>query len=87
VIYTSALPRENLSPFDQMRLWGRSRMSALWLYQLWLAVECDAWIGQRASNWNRIIDELRCVLVDKCDKTFVELMISAPHEWAGYVVH
>ena len=85
MVYTSAIERENLSPFEQMAQFGRSHMSTLWLLQLWLAVECDAWIGQRASNWNRMIDELRCVLVDKCDKTFIEL--SPPNEWVGYLVH
>jgi hypothetical protein len=84
VIYTSKIPRENVGPHQQMDMFGRSRMSALWLLQLWLAVECDAWFGQRASNWNRMIDEARCVLVDKCDKTFVEL--SPPNEWNGYLV-
>jgi hypothetical protein len=68
-----------------MAQFGRSRMSVLWLLQLWLAVECDAWIGQRASNWNRMIDEMRCVLADKCEKTFIEL--SPPNEWNGYLVH
>jgi hypothetical protein len=33
------------------------------LLQLTLALEADAWIGTRGSNWNRLIDELRCVWV------------------------
>ncbi len=36
------------------------------LPQLTLALEADAWIGTRGSNWNRLIDELRCGWVDKC---------------------
>lgn len=27
--------------------------------QLLMALECDAWVGTRGSNWNRLIDELR----------------------------
>jgi hypothetical protein len=43
------------------------------LLQLTLALEADAWIGTRASNWNRLIDELRCVWVDKCLHPYVEV--------------
>jgi hypothetical protein len=43
------------------------------LLQLTLALEADAWIGTRGSNWNRLIDELRCVWVDKCPHPYVEV--------------
>lgn len=43
------------------------------LLQLTLALEADAWIGTRGSNWNRLIDELRCVWVDKCQHPYVEV--------------
>ena len=84
VIYTSSIPRANTSPNRQLQLFGRSNMTMIWLLQLWLAVECDAWVGQRNSNWNRLIDEMRCVLVDKCDHIFIEL--GDYREWDGYRV-
>ena len=32
-----------------------------------------ALVGTRNSNWNRLIDELRCVWVDKCHHPYVEV--------------
>jgi hypothetical protein len=43
------------------------------LLKLTLALEADAWVGTRNSNWNRLIDELRCVWVDKCHHPYVEV--------------
>jgi hypothetical protein len=43
------------------------------LLQLLMSLEADSWIGTRASNWNRLIDELRCVWVDKCQKMYTEV--------------
>ena len=43
------------------------------LLQLVMSLEADAWIGTRASNWNRMIDELRCIWVDKCPNIYVEV--------------
>ena len=43
------------------------------LMQLTMATECAAWVGSRGSNWNRIIDERRCVLLPKCSAPFVEV--------------
>jgi hypothetical protein len=43
------------------------------LLELVLALEADAWIGTRASNYGRLIDELRCVWVDKCLQPFREV--------------
>jgi hypothetical protein len=43
------------------------------LLQLTLALEADAWISTRGSNWSRLIDELRCVWVDKCQHPYVEV--------------
>ena len=44
-----------------------------YLLQLLMALEADAWITTRGSNWNRIIDELRCIWVDKCAHPVVEI--------------
>jgi hypothetical protein len=43
------------------------------LLQILMALEADTWVGTRGSNWNRLIDELRCVWVDKCTNTFIEV--------------
>lgn len=43
------------------------------LLQLLMALEADAWVGTRGSNWNRLIDELRCVWVNKCAHVYVEV--------------
>lgn len=43
------------------------------LMQLTMALEADAWIGTRESNWNSLIDHLRCVWVDKCLQPYVEV--------------
>jgi hypothetical protein len=43
------------------------------LLQLTMALEADAWIGTRFSNWGRMIDGLRCVWVDKCKHSYVEV--------------
>jgi hypothetical protein len=48
--------------------------------QLLMALEADAWIGTRGSNWNRLIDELRCVWVDKCHHIYSEVGSTEPNE-------
>jgi hypothetical protein len=48
------------------------------LAELMLALEADAWVGTRGSNWNRLIDELRCVVVDKCHGVFKEVGDTPP---------
>jgi hypothetical protein len=52
------------------------------LLQLLMALEADAWVGTRGSNWNRLIDELRCVWVDKCQGVYVEVgTIPLDYSW------
>ncbi len=60
VMYLSKLQRMNTGPSEQLAKFGRTGLSVQWLYQLFLALECDVWIGTRNSNWNRLIDEMRC---------------------------
>ena len=43
------------------------------LMQLTMTTECSAWVGSRGSNWNRIIDERRCVASPKCAAPFIEV--------------
>ena len=63
----------------QMSEWDRSRNGMQrkiilgHILQLFMALEADAWIGTRGSNWNRLIDELRCVWIDKCQNMYVEV--------------
>jgi hypothetical protein len=45
----------------------------LHLLQLYMSLEADAWVGTRGSNWNRLIDELRCVWVPKCPNPYVDV--------------
>ena len=63
VMYLSKLQRMNTGPSEQLAKFGRTGLSVQWLYQLFLALECDVWIGTRNSNWNRLIDEMRCALL------------------------
>jgi hypothetical protein len=53
------------------------------LLQLLMSLEADAWVGTRGSNWNRLIDELRCVWVDKCPHAYLEVGGPVPgvYDW------
>ena len=51
----------------------RSYSTRTHLWQLLMALEADAWIGTRISNWNRLIEELRCIWVPKCPLPYVEV--------------
>ena len=64
------------------------------LLQLLLALECDAFVGWRASGWNRLIDALRCVWVPKCKHPYTdvgrnsyikpgEALMDDPYSWMG----
>ena len=65
----------NSTPGEEGRFYGH-------LLQLLMALEADAWIGTRASNWNRLIDELRCVWVDKCGGAYVVVGALPPGKYA-----
>jgi hypothetical protein len=49
------LPRINSNGLDQItRLpLAKGFLTRAWLLQLLMALECDAWVGTRGSNWNR----------------------------------
>jgi len=51
----------------------RGQLCRRHLLELLMALECDAWIGTRSSNWNRLIDELRCIWVPKCSHPYLEV--------------
>jgi hypothetical protein len=57
----------------------RAKLIRIVLMQLLMALECDAWVGTRESNWNRLIDELRCIWVPKCKQPFVEVGVYGTH--------
>jgi hypothetical protein len=70
------VPRINSNGADQLEKIStikRGVLTHIWWLQLFMSLECDAWIGTRASNWNRLIDELRCIWVPKCYNEFVEV--------------
>ena len=67
--------RDNSNGPDQLMKLGlrRGELTMIWWLQLFIALEADAWVGTRGSNWNRLIDELRCVWVPKCQNVYVEV--------------
>lgn len=70
------VPRDNSNGVEQMDKFDaipKARLTLIWWLQLLLALECDAWVGTRGSNWNRLIDELRCVWVAKCQNIYSEV--------------
>ncbi|KAJ3151985.1 hypothetical protein HDU89_001630 [Geranomyces variabilis] len=81
-VFTSNIPRVNSGPYQQINKYGASNMTRSWYLQLWMALECDAFFGTRASNWNRIIDEFRCIFVDKCQLPYFEM--GPETDWRDY---
>ncbi|KAI8909389.1 hypothetical protein DFJ77DRAFT_513089 [Powellomyces hirtus] len=81
-VFTSNIPRVNSGPYQQIRKYGASNMTRSWYLQLWMALECDVFFGTRASNWNRIIDEFRCIFVDKCQLPYFEM--GPQNDWKDY---
>jgi len=60
--YFTKVPRYNTSPWQSIELiGGPDQELQVSLAQLFLAVECDFFVGTRTSNWCRLIDELRKV--------------------------
>ena len=61
MFYVCDVHRMNSGPMQQLEHFQtRSAVTVEWLYQLYMALEADVWIGTRNSNWNRLIDEMRC---------------------------
>ena len=77
--------RSNTGPLTQIVDLGAAnagQTTISHLQQMVMSMECDAWVGTRGSNWNRLLDELRCVWVDKCGLPFTE--VGTPESWADY---
>jgi hypothetical protein len=49
------VPRINSNGVDQLQKlqMPRAKLTRIWFLQLLMALECDAWVGTRGSNWNR----------------------------------
>jgi hypothetical protein len=73
----SAMPRRDTNGRDQLNAFAniipKANLTRLWFLQLTLALECDGWIGTRGSNWNKLIDVLRCVWVPRCQNFMVDV--------------
>ncbi|CAF1542432.1 unnamed protein product [Adineta ricciae] len=81
--YMSKIKRLNTGPVQQLRVFqSRSDATLSWLLQLFMALECDGFVGTLNSNWNRIIDELRCIWTDKCMQPYLE--VGDVVDWANY---
>lgn len=63
------------------RVQSKWNVTTAHISQLFLALEADGFIGTRASNWNRLIDELRCIWVDKCTSAYVEVGTEGRFHW------
>ncbi|EPS42347.1 hypothetical protein H072_3662 [Dactylellina haptotyla CBS 200.50] len=81
--FYSDIPRFDGSPFQNFRL-SQNRTDALIIHitQLWMAIECDTFVGNRNSNWNKLIDSIRCVLMDKCRAPYLDAGYMA--DWLHY---
>lgn len=82
IVFWSNINRGNTSPYAQLEKFGRSKMMFEWLLQLWMALECDVFIGTLGSNWNRLIAQLRCTMVDKCQNPYFE--VGTGESWVDY---
>lgn len=79
----SNIPRINSGPLQQLySSSNRTAMTVIWMSQLFLALECDAFVGTRNSNWNRLIDELRGVWIGSARAPFLE--VSRQRDWVNY---
>lgn len=70
--------QDNLSIQQPGYAGGIGQLALRHLSELMIAVEADAWIGTRRSNWCRLIDEMRCVITDKCHGIFKEVGDTQP---------
>lgn len=81
-VIISNIHRQNGGPMAQLQRFGKGTMTREWLLQLLMALECDAFVGTLGSNWNRLIAELRCVWLAKCDTLYQE--VGFAKDWMNY---
>uniref|UniRef100_A0A0G4HXT5 Transmembrane protein n=1 Tax=Chromera velia CCMP2878 TaxID=1169474 RepID=A0A0G4HXT5_9ALVE len=89
VVY-SEIPREEKWSYSTARAYDTSskqtggervQLMLRHLLQLMMQLEVDAWVGTRKSNWNRMVDELRCVWVPKCPNPYVDAHGYEYYDW------
>ncbi|KAF3932035.1 hypothetical protein ABW20_dc0104263 [Dactylellina cionopaga] len=81
--YWSDIPRANIGPEAQLETFGnRTDMTINWFLQLMMAIECDFMIGTRASGWSRLLDNLRCGWLAKCQQPFFD--VGDEQDWVFY---
>ncbi|EPS43439.1 hypothetical protein H072_2569 [Dactylellina haptotyla CBS 200.50] len=81
--YYSNIPRVDGGPGANLVL-THNKTDALitHIMQLWMAVECDTFVGNRNSNWNKMIDAIRCTLIDKCRAPYLDAGYAA--DWINF---
>ncbi|KAF3940450.1 hypothetical protein ABW19_dt0204905 [Dactylella cylindrospora] len=81
--YWSDIPRANVGPETQLKTFGnRTDMTINWFLQLMMAIECDSMIGTRGSGWSRLLDNLRCGWLAKCQQPFFD--VGDEEDWNFY---
>lgn len=81
VHYSTDVPR-TASGYDQKMLSpDRNTTRAVLLELRRTTLFCEAWVGTRSSNWNRLIDMHRCLSAPKCRQPFVEAGDTRPGEY------
>lgn len=85
--YTKDMPRKNGGPGQEMERGNEVNTTLLHLGELMLALEAGMWVGTRASNWCRLIEELAQVWVGGNANTgdgrvFVE--VGMQNDWVDY---
>ncbi|EGX47383.1 hypothetical protein AOL_s00083g476 [Orbilia oligospora ATCC 24927] len=81
--YYSNIPRVDGGPQANLALAHNKTDSLLThMMQLWMAVECDTFVGNRNSNWNKMIDAIRCTLMDKCRAPYIDAGFVA--DWINF---
>lgn len=82
-VYTLTMEQlEGVDPLEQIKTLGRNKIFPYLMLQVLIHLQCDAFIGQRGSNWIRLLDELRCAWVPKCSAPFYEVGDDA--SWRSY---
>ncbi|KAK6505232.1 hypothetical protein TWF481_007149 [Arthrobotrys musiformis] len=81
--YFSNIPRVDGGPQANLELVHNKTDSLLThMMQLWMAIECDTFVGNRNSNWNKMIDAIRCTLMDKCRAPYIDAGFVA--DWVNF---
>lgn len=86
--YTAGLPRRNGGPTEEVAQGEEVETTLMHLGEMMLSLESGAWVGTRASNWCRLVDELAQIWVGGAGAgggspgVFVE--VGDEQNWVGY---